>query len=52
MSVSQMCNDGIIFICMKDRVSVYKEEGALIMCKWKAILIDKQDEHGRYRIRL
>jgi len=52
MSVRKTADDGNISIFTKEGVGVYKEEGVLIACKGKAILIGKQEERGRYRIPL
>jgi hypothetical protein len=52
MSVGKTADDGNISIFTKEGVYVYKLEDVLITCKGEAILIEKRDKQGRYRIPL
>ena len=52
MSVGKTADDGNISIFTKEGVYVYELEDVLIACKGEAILIEKRDTQGRYRIPL
>jgi hypothetical protein len=52
MSVGNTANKGTVSVFTKDGVNVFKEEGVLITCKGKPILIGVRDGHGRYQILL
>jgi hypothetical protein len=48
MSVGKTSDDGTVSLFTKEGVNVFKEEDVLITCKGKPILINTQDNQGRY----
>jgi hypothetical protein len=50
MSMGKTADNGMISIFTKEGVMVLKDQGILITCKGKPILIAVQDNHGRYHI--
>ena len=50
--VVKTADNGNVSIFAKEGFTIYKEEGVLITCQIKPIIISKQDERGQYRILL
>jgi hypothetical protein len=46
MSAGKRANNDTVSVFTKDSVNVFKEEGVLIICKGKPILIGVRDSHG------
>ncbi len=52
MSIGKTDDKGTVSVFMKEGVNEFKEEGVLITCKGKPILIRIRDNQGQYRIPL